>query len=192
MHNIRSEAEKFLGEPNNFRDTGHVMSCLDDRGLTKQQDWREGITIWKFADQSAIKVEGSDVSVLEPQETAQQWQKNKATYYRNVFFGEIIINAIESHCAGYLVWCSIQRYKWQDREEDVIATIVDDEGKEHHINNDVIRKGIGLILIGDVDVSRDIVDTLLEACQTMDAGDVDAEIADCIIQAGVLGEIVYC
>jgi len=69
----RNEAEKFLGEPNNFRDTGHVMSCLDDRGLTKQQDWREGITIWKFADQSAIKVEGSDVSVLDPEETAQQW-----------------------------------------------------------------------------------------------------------------------
>lgn len=190
MHNIRSEAEKFLGEPNNFRDTGHVMSCLDDRGLTKQQDWREGITIWKFADQSAIKVEGSDVSVLEPQETAQQWQKNKANY-RNVFFGEIIINAIESHCGGYLSWCIIRTYKWKGREEDVIATIVDDEGKEHHINNDVIRKGIGLIQIGDVDVRRDIVDTLLEACQMMDAGDVDAEIADCIIQAALFGEIVY-
>lgn len=116
--------------------------------------------------------------------------KTKANY-RNVFFGEITMHAIESHCGGYLGWCSIPRYRWKDREEDVIATIVDDEGKEHHINNDVIRKGIGLILIGDADVRRDIVDTLLEACQMMDAGDVDAEIADCIIQAALFGEIVY-
>lgn len=190
MRNTRSEAEKFLGEPNNFRDTGHMMDCLDDRGLSKQENWNERITIWKFADQSAIKVEGLDVSLLDPQETAQQWMKTKANC-RNVFFGEITMNAIESHCGGYLAWCSIPRYRWKHREEDVIATIVDDEGEEHHINNDLIRKGIGLILIGDVDVRRDIVDTLLEACQMMDAGDVDAEIADCIIQAALFGEIVY-
>jgi hypothetical protein len=191
MHNIRSEAEKFISGPNDFRDTAHMSECLDRRGLSKQEHWNEGITIWKFADQSAIKVEGSDVSLLEPQETAQQWQKTKANY-RNVFFGEITVAAIESQCAGYFGWCMIKKYKWKDREEDVIATIADDEGEEHHINNDVIRKGIGLILIGDVDVRRDIIDTLLESCQMMYAGDVDAEIADCIIQAALFGEIVYC
>jgi|14BtaG_2_1085337.scaffolds.fasta_scaffold06945_3 hypothetical protein len=112
--------------------------------------------------------------------------------YRNVFLSEITMHAIESHRSGYLGWCSIERYKWKDREEDVIATIVDAEGEEHHINNDVIRKGIGLILIGDVDVRRDIIDTLIEACQMRNAGDVDAEIADCIIEAGLFGEIIYC
>jgi hypothetical protein len=59
-----SEAEKFLREPNNFRDTNHIMNALDERELDKDQDWEAETTTWTFPDGSKIKVCGNEVELI--------------------------------------------------------------------------------------------------------------------------------
>jgi hypothetical protein len=114
---------------------------------------------------------------------------NEITRLNGEFLGEITITAIEG---GIGYWSTVSEYKWIDREEDVIATIVeDDDGKEWRIDNDVISKGISLILSGGVGVGNRLLKTLEDAVARKDLGDIDSEIADCIVQAGTLGEIVY-
>lgn len=51
----------------------------------------------------------------------------------------------------------------------------------------VIRRGLDFILTGRVHISSDIRNLIAHG----DLGDFDAEIADCIVQAGILGEIRY-
>lgn len=64
-----SEAEKFLQEPSNFRDTKHMMTCLDERELEVEQDWKNGTTRWTFFDGSAIKIQGDEIDVVDSGET---------------------------------------------------------------------------------------------------------------------------
>ncbi len=68
----RTEAEKFLSEPNNFRDTAHLMKCLNERELDVEQDWKNGTTEWTFFDGSAIRIQGDDIEVIDARETKME------------------------------------------------------------------------------------------------------------------------
>lgn len=56
---------------------------------------------------------------------------------------------------------------------------------------DTVALGIQRILSGEVGISPHLVAYLVSAVKEQDAGDVDADVADCIVQAGLLGELVY-
>lgn len=70
-------------------------------------------------------------------------------------------------------------------------------GKWVLINEAAIERGIGLILHGQraerspVGVRRDILAALALASVDPEQADIDAEVADCIVQAAAWGEIVY-
>ena len=65
MHNTVTMAEAMLREPNNFRDVNHLMTILDDHDLETIQDWNGGVTIWVFADASAIQIQSEDITVID-------------------------------------------------------------------------------------------------------------------------------
>jgi hypothetical protein len=54
----------------------------------------------------------------------------------------------------------------------------------------VMRLGVRRILSGEVKVRSDIASSVLLACLDNDA-DWDADVSDCVLQAGLLNGIVY-
>lgn len=64
-----------------------------------------------------------------------------------------------------------------------------EQDKPFVVTRTVVERGIQLILTGKVGIRSD----LLAQVQTLflDDVDIDADAADCIIQAGVFGELVY-
>jgi hypothetical protein len=67
----RTDAERFLSEPNNFRDTNQVMIALDARELDKDQNWQAETTTWTFPDGSKIQICGNDVDIVDESEAPQ-------------------------------------------------------------------------------------------------------------------------
>lgn len=66
-----------------------------------------------------------------------------------------------------------------------------DNGKVYTINVDTIRKGIELLLSGKTKVSNMIIDDIRENLNNCEISAIDADAVDCVIQAGLYGEILY-
>ena len=83
-------------------------------------------------------------------------------------------------------------YHWDGVPATVRVTIPDEpERGTITISRALVARGIAAIKRPEFEVRRDIVATILLAEREEDAGDIDEEIADVIIQAGIFGEIVY-
>lgn len=59
------------------------------------------------------------------------------------------------------------------------------------VDADVIEKGIELLASGKVKLGNVVLGRILAGSAQAEAGDIDSEAADCIIQAAVLGEVRY-
>lgn len=107
------------------------------------------------------------------------------------FLRDIFITALEG---GIGYWATCEAYQWQVWPFHAVIS-ADDDGTEHNyvIDPPVIMNGIRRILSGECLewVSSDLRATLLEATITLDAGDIDANDADSIVQAGVFNRIIY-
>ncbi len=111
---------------------------------------------------------------------------------------DTIINAIEGNAIGY--WAEHQNYSCED-EEEASAEIRDhyededdvgDASKEwKKLNRELVLKGIQKILSGEVKLCTRIYGYILEGVLENNSGHIDGEAQDAIIQAGLLGEIVY-
>jgi hypothetical protein len=116
------------------------------------------------------------------------------TTERARFLSDIVVGAVEGG-TGY--WACVSRYRNSDETDTraVLHELNDDcdgyveTGVE--LNVDVVATGIGRIVRGDVGVRSDLRTTITQASRENDAGDIDAEGADVIAQAGLLGEIRY-
>ena len=121
------------------------------------------------------------------------------------FLTNIVAIAVEGGI-GYWSWCS--DYRWysptlsggsalhQDDKCNAYATIREIEEPAEvdgaiHLDLDVVAKGLARLLHPGFAVRSDIAAAALEARETRDAGLIDAEIADCIVQAGLFGKLVY-
>lgn len=67
----------------------------------------------------------------------------------------------------------------------------DEDTKFPDVSLDTMRVGIQRILEGKVKVRKDIIANILKSCLDPDVCDWDAEVADCVLQAGLLNDIVY-
>ena len=115
----------------------------------------------------------------------------KRSEERGQFLSCITTTAVEG---GIDYWAEVHKYRWKDREDDVFALIFTDEGETYLIDNAAIATGIRHILSdndGPCKVNSRILQTLKEANRLNDASNIDAEIADCIVQAGAMQEIIY-
>ena len=126
---------------------------------------------------------------------ANDWRNVKRTAEREQFLADIIITAVEGG-TGY--WAAVSAYKWTEGAAATRATLheLNDEqtafdGDEHKLTIDAIATGIGRIERGEVGVNDRIRKAILEASRENDAGMIDADDADVIAQAAVLGELRY-
>lgn len=110
---------------------------------------------------------------------------------RDIFLGDVIVCIAEDF--GYNSWRQVSAYHWSDENPlDNRVTIHDlDEGKQYPVTVDTIRKGLKLIDTGQVGVNSTICQTVRAAIRNNDAGDIDAEIADIILQAGIFEDYIY-
>jgi len=119
------------------------------------------------------------------------------------FLHDVFVTALEG---GIGYWSDCHEYRWSlgapSHEADLVgfyATVVDAEGDDdtvHRIDRPAIVRGVERILTGQATccgkpIGSHLVGTVARAVVGGDAGDIDAEIADVIVQIGLFGEIVY-
>jgi hypothetical protein len=111
---------------------------------------------------------------------------------RAEFLGDIIIGAVEG---GIGYWSQTSRYRHRDEVSATIHVIKDDEsGYEEEgltLDSAAVERGLKLIRDGGVDINLRLRRRLIQADAAHDAGQLDAFDCDVIVQAGLLGEVVY-
>lgn len=140
------------------------------------------------------------------------------TTERKRFLHDIFVTAIEG---GITYWASVEEYHWHAGNAEnaldnldldgFFAQIIEedaaDDGKAHRIDINVIHRGIERILAAKAPyydpngartqcesipgLDRGTAAIVRQANHELDAGDIDAGIADAIVQAGLFEEIVY-
>lgn len=132
------------------------------------------------------------------------------TAERTEFLQDIISCAIEG---GINDWARTSHYQYvyngercicvatsgyDDERHDAYAIVhplnddesgYEKEGKE--INIDVIAAGLARIISGKENVHASYIQRIKEADKDNDAGEIDAYDASMIVQAGLLGEVIY-
>ena len=119
---------------------------------------------------------------------------------RKQFLMDVFTTAIEGGING---WAAVSQYQWRkpDGSDDLdgffatVHELNDDESDYREVglcvNADTIAAGIGKITRGECNVHQDYVSRIREASVENDAGDIDAYDASMIVQAGMLGEVIY-
>jgi hypothetical protein len=115
------------------------------------------------------------------------------TAERAEFLGDIITGAVEG---GIGYWSAVSRYRWQDCDTHATVHVLkdDESGYEEEgltLDYAAVERGLRLIREGGCGLSTRLRNRLLVADRSNDAGQLDAFDCDVIVQAGLLGEIVY-
>lgn len=125
------------------------------------------------------------------------------TEARKQFLFDVFVTGLEG---GIGYWAYSEKYHWTNdkgKTEDLegfFSIVVDTEaepGEEgaferSRIDADIIEKGINRILNDpQFKISDSIKETIRKGSVEMDAGEIDSDGADCIIQAGLLGSITF-
>lgn len=133
--------------------------------------------------------------------------RHNRTKERERFLSDIITAAVEGG-TGY--WAQVSQYQWVDTDGTIKVTVgrqnglgaratlheldegIDTYVKEgREISVDTIAHGIRAIMNPDFEINKRLKDTIAAADRQNEAGDIDAEAADVIVQAAIFGEIKY-
>jgi len=124
---------------------------------------------------------------------------------RERFLADILTTAVEG---GINYWSAVSDYQWFSEtlgaSRPGISRMSDTRVRVHEMNDDgdyasegvlvtlgTIARGVNLILRGEVPIRQDMVSDIREGSRENDAGYIDADGADCIVQAAILGELRY-
>lgn len=118
---------------------------------------------------------------------------------RAKFLQDIIITAVEGG-VGYWSYASV--YRWSDAHPEtarVTLSEFDDAGavtQMHHVTGATIERGIKEIMSGAPKHVSSEIEAVVRGCHReneacSDAGDIDSDIADAIVQVGLFGDLVY-
>lgn len=116
---------------------------------------------------------------------------------RTEFLADILTTAVEG---GINYWAEVSDYTWDFDNPGVafvrVYCIEDDDLTPPEgvpVDIEKIAKAIARILNPEIptDLSATNVKMIGDASKENDAGDVDADLADCIMQVAVLGDVIY-
>lgn len=113
---------------------------------------------------------------------------------RSKFLAYILVTALEGDTRH---WADVENYETKDFDatgnaNSLKATIADNEGQLGRFDIDIetIATGISRITAPTSEmVSADRIKMIAEASAVNDAGDIDGELADAILQAGVFNDV---
>jgi len=109
---------------------------------------------------------------------------------REDFLDSVIITAVEG---GIGYWSRVRNYRWSDDGPTSVEIMEDEEPTWHLVDRDVIRKGLRLIAQPEspINLHESYRQDIARASRANEGGDIDATLADIIVQCAVLGEVVY-
>lgn len=120
---------------------------------------------------------------------------------REQFLSDVLTTAVEG---GINYWAAVSEYKWCDENDNNIPASVrvheldDTTGEYMEPGVFITTKEIGRAIARIMDVNDEIKHLgnhvrkdVFAASMENDAGDIDADIADVIMQIAVLGEVTY-
>lgn len=113
---------------------------------------------------------------------------------RNEFLSNVIVTAVEG---GIGYWASVRNYKYteppESSEYSASAIVTDlEDGKRYKLDLAAVERGLSVICAPDFQLRIDLKDGITRANATN--GEwyaIDAEAADCIVQAGLLADVIY-
>jgi hypothetical protein len=111
------------------------------------------------------------------------------------FTASVVTTAIESGVQGIGYWASTRAYAWQG-EDYAQAVIMDKESERPHmyvLNHETIKAGIHMIMDRENEMALDdsYRHAVRQAVLDDDAGQIDGDLADQIVQAATLGDVIY-
>ena len=124
------------------------------------------------------------------------------TEERKQFLFDVFVTALEG---GIGYWSRASQYHiWKNRdtcEEDlngfyaVIHEWDEDAAKyeteSHKIDIATIQKGIRKIVNDEVELADTLIHIIKQANRKNDAGEIDSDLADCVVQIGLFDRLIY-
>lgn len=125
---------------------------------------------------------------------------SELTLKRRIFLSDIIVTAVESQSIDY--WADIKDYAFDyDGKGNLVnakamihesePNVIKDKDLWRVLDHDAVEVGINDLLFGHVKMAKELTSILFWANRENDGTDIDSEIADCIVQAAMLGRLVY-
>ena len=114
---------------------------------------------------------------------------------RTDFLALVLVCAVEG---GINYWAVHRKYRWHAAEDgnftEASVEVSDAEGEGDQndwkaVTLDTIESGIAKVK--EIGIRRDLMEALLMGDRESDAGYIDSEVADCIVQAGLFGRVIY-
>lgn len=108
---------------------------------------------------------------------------------REQFLADVLITAVEG---GVNYWAHTSEYRWLGGPKRTRVVLCDMEGdeKEHFVTIETIAEGLATIRKGS-GLNKSIMAAILLGDTNNDGGEIDSDAADCIVQAGIFGEVIY-
>lgn len=109
------------------------------------------------------------------------------------FIGDVMTTMVESGYDCLFYWGTPTFINRDSNLVPILASIVEDEDDErtvHTLTHDMVAPAIERIIKEKL-VGSALMPYLMRAVLEQDAGDVDAILADCILQVALLGEVRY-
>jgi len=111
---------------------------------------------------------------------------------RRQFLLDVLTTAAEGGCNYWAIGRNAERdddLNWLSFD---LRDAEDDEAEWHHVDTVTVERGIFAILSGQVKIcNKTTIGQIASGNAQNDGADIDANAADCIIQAGIFGEIVF-
>ena len=110
------------------------------------------------------------------------------------FLACVLVTAVEG---GVNYWAEVREYRVVEGEDRLFVSVsveirdAEGEGEWQAVTLDTVEKGIAKIKTREIRLNREIVAEVLLGDRDPKYADIDATAADCIIQAGLFGDIVY-
>ena len=112
---------------------------------------------------------------------------------------DILITAFDGHYGACHYWATVDKIVTNDAEDllDEVwysAVIRDNEAEEDAlitIDEKSIIRGIEGLLTASSSLGLGIGQSLMKAIATNDAGYIDGDVADCVVQIAALGQVTY-
>ena len=114
---------------------------------------------------------------------------------RTDFLENIVVAAVEG---GIGYWADMKNYTFEEGKGDDHSMVSAECFVNVHgymgwriLNIDTIRLGITKIKEPDFKINNMVLDDIIRGDRDSDAGQIDSTAADCIVQAGLFGKLIY-
>lgn len=115
---------------------------------------------------------------------------------RQEFYDDVLITAVEG---GIGYWAIAKNYKWSDDGPTTVDVAEQNDSYEEsewgdwvHVDREALVRAFSVLRSDkELALSASIRERILRAWRDADAGEIDSDDADIVVQVAVLGDVIY-